>query len=563
MFLLKLQQSLPIISTRQQCKGLWFCLLLLFSLGCASNRSDSLRRHYSENYPEYTLNRSAAQEPDAFQTLTQERTPITEKKLAAPQTQTFHSTASPATQEGRNSGVLTTYDSLPITSGYLSDSIEQNFAEDDDLTGPQNTSSFVEGKLFNLLQDAYVRRDQIEFLRLYAFFMESFPNTVRRSFLEEFRKSFFYTEGLNVDSLEGTLVDISYPATKSWDELNAYFTKLNRNGIASIQIPILQFMGKSVYLFAQAQRKQGYFFQSKKGAPVDDLLEKVILMAHDNNLKVFASFPLRNHPLVSDAAEYLQDESWDPIQNQTVPNLKLDLLNPGTQHYLQSLLDDLVQTRIDGIIFQDDFTYDIREGFSPIARSRFKFHTGRDTDLNQMLISIPPTDNQDYGVVTGDSFEALSKWRTQEIKQVLWELVSHVRQQRSDLSLGLEVTPEMLLDEEISQKWYSTGLHYLKDLDVGFYILKNRKFNSMEESDPESYIKSLNKLREATSQSKEIFLKIALNQETNNVILLNRKLNHYTRWINDYPGTRMAIGPVNRLENWSFLRYTSSDQDQE
>ena len=85
----------------------------------------------------------------------------------------------------------------------------------------------------------------------------------------------------------------------------------------------------------------------------------------------------------------------------------------------------------------------------------------------------------------------------------------------------------------------------------------------MEESDPESYIKSLNKLREATSQSKEIFLKIALNQETNNVILLNRKLNHYTRWINDYPGTRMAIGPVNRLENWSFLRYTSSDQDQE
>ncbi|MCP4297441.1 MAG: hypothetical protein GY786_17715 [Proteobacteria bacterium] len=541
-------------------RNLFFSTLTsIFFVSCS--QPISISDQYSQNYPEYTLETHKKKGDGEAQKISQGKSVvIIEEHLEENSDETLNS-SSMEQQHTSSDNTLIEY-KTSINTGYLEDSIRTNHAEGDIQTNAQNTTTFIEGKLFNLVEKAYTRRDEVEFLKLYNFFLETFPNTTRRSFLEEFRQSFFYTEGLNVDALEGTMVEFSFPEANSWENLDKYFTKLNRNGVASIQIPILQFLEQPVYLFAKQQETQGYYFKAGKIQVVDNVLDKLISMAHENNLKVLASFPLRNHPLLNDWDSYIMDDAWDPIQNSIFTTGKLDLLNPKGLTYIKFLLDNLLKTEIDGVIFQDDFTYELHEGFSQVARNRFRLMTGRNIDVASFLISYKVRKKRELGVLASNGFDAYINWRSREIKQSLWEIIDHARAARKGLTVGLEVTPEMLLNEKISKKWYSTSLGFLKDLGVDFFVLKKRKFNSNDEIDGEHFFEAAALLDSNINDDSSFYMKVELSKDTNNVILLNQKIDLLKNEFNSKKTFHMAIGPIDRLKNWSFLKYTHSAQQQ-
>jgi hypothetical protein len=144
-------------------------------------------------------------------------------------------------------------------------------------------------------------------------------------------------------------------------------------------------------------------------------------------------------------------------------------------------------------------------------------------------------------------------WRTREIKQLLWELTERIRDESKTFQIGIEVTPEMLLGQEESVKWYSTGLHFLRDLKVNFYVLKWRKFNSELESDSETYKTAVVRLRKAIPRRVQIYLKVPLSGKTRNVIQLNRKIRFSTGFQENMQGVKLSVGPINRLENLDFI----------
>ncbi len=436
-----------------------------------------------------------------------------------------------------------------VVQGQLEEHPDYQYAANDTVVG-QNTSSMIEGKIFKLIEKAYARRDYDEFLRLYSFFLESFPHSSQKGLLDEKRDSFFYHEELHKDELQGSLVDISYPDAKTWNELNRYFEKLKESGVEMIQVNVVQYLSTPVYLFATEKKLQGYYFSGHNGVLIEDLLTRMASTAHDKGLKILASFPLRHHPQLSSKPEFLMDESWNEFQNRTTPNLKLDLLNPQSQIYLQELIDALMSVNIDGIVFRDDFTYEINEGFSEMAQFRYTKHTGRPIVFNQMFL---PVNKKHHAILTSDDFDDVALWRTREIKQLLWELTSSIKDARHDFMVGIEATPEMLLDNPNSVKWYSTGLSFLRDLKVDFYILKWRKFNSDIESDPEVYRAAALGLRQAISEKTDIYLKVPLGDYTKNIIRLNRKLASHTEIKKEMEGVKLAIGPVDRLKNFEFL----------
>lgn len=539
-----------------------FFLVLLFIAsttliisGCSGKRSTvKARKYYSENYPEGTLMTSDESQSPKKERRREEPKSTKKKELVRESQKIDYSKPQPMKAE-------IVRKEKPVY-GYLDDPVEMQYADEERILEEQNTVTFVEEKLFKMIQKAYEQRDQKEFLKLYSLFLESFPGTSRQSYLEEYRQSFFYKEGLDVDRLEGSMTELLFPEAKTWDELNQYFAKLNRNGIATIQLNMVQLSGETHFLFAKRERAEGYYFHSNVGRTIDDVLEKATQLAHDNNLKVFISFPLRNHPMISQRSEYLLDESWNPIQNKTAPNAKLDLLNPGSKNYLLDLLDSIMASSADGIIFQDDFTYKIHEGFSSMAQKRFRFHTGREVEFNNLFVPVQSGHRNAYGILATNDFNAIVDWRSGEIKQLLWELIDYVRQQKPGTSIGLETTPEMLLRPKMAKKWYSTGLHYLHDLNVNFFVLKRRKFDSEAESAPKDFIQAAKLLRETLPRDKNVVLKVPLNKKTNNVIEMNRGLHGYDRLLEDYEGFQLAIGPVDRTRNFTFLKYTISTQDQ-
>lgn len=447
----------------------------------------------------------------------------------------------------------TKINSEEMVTGELQKYPEYHYAADD-ITG-QNTASMVEGKIFKLAEEAYKKRDYDEFIRLYSLFVESFPHSSQKGFLDQKKRNFFYRENLKTEELQGALLEITYPEAKSLDELNSYFEKMKKSGMTSVQVGVVQTLGTPVFLFAKFKNREGYYFSSNRGNTVDDILSRITELAHIHGLKLYVSLPLRHHPNLSQSSEFIMDESWNAFQNRTTPNTRLDLLNPAGKAFLFDLIDDLLQGDLDGIVLKDDFTYEPNEGFSEVAIDRYVTASGQPISFNQMFVPTGKNSKSgnSYDVLISDAFDDVILWRTREIKQFLWDIVAYIKEGRPELDVGIELTPEMVLDELNPMKWYSSGLKYVHNLNVDFFILKWRKYNSPLQSDPESYRSAAEALRNAVAAEKEIYLKVPLSHETKNTIVLNRVIDSQNELQKEFSGMKFAIGPVDRTERLDIM----------
>lgn len=442
--------------------------------------------------------------------------------------------------------------STTINTGYLEKEPEYKLAQETDALEEQNTGSMIESKLFKRVEAAFAKRDQDQFLALYKFFLDSFPQSKRKTLLNEYLNNFFYSETLDSVQLRGSLLEIELPAAKNWNELDKYFEDISEKGIESIQLDMIQLTQTPIFLFSKQLKKQGYYFYVKNRPLVDDILEKVVNIAHKNRLKVLISLPLRHHPMIGHNSVLLMDEKWSAIQNETRSNRKLDLLNHSVQDFLNSIIDSLLASEVDGIVFKDDFTYDITDGFSKAAIDNYQVSTGRKIIFNDMFVPVKVSNDEEIGVLTTEKYMNVAKWRTREIKQLLWDIVSRIRRIRSAFIIGLDVVPEMILDEETSVKWHSTGLRFLKDLEIDFFKLKWMKYNSDMETDSNIYKKALSVLTDI-SKKVVIYTKIPFNEQRKNVILLNDKITEVVKLQEDYKNTKTAIGNVNRLRQYDLI----------
>lgn len=528
---------------------------ILVLLSSCSSSPRQLKDYYAGNYPQpRSSNRGAQQKERPNQVKVQSLATHTRRS------ESIKNDRLPDVLPGKRRPSLAHYNdsgkktgSLKMVKGSLEDPVDLKFATSKPKLSEYNVSSMIEGKLLKLVEDAYVRRDENEFTRLYKFFLDSFPQSGRKSYLEEKWRTFFYSEELEIAPLKGSLVEVAYPKASNLDEFSQYLAKLKSNGIATVQLNVVQDLEQPIYLFAKPENPLGYYFNTPSGPLVDNLLSKLTALVHDNGLKILVSLPLRGHPMLGHQSDLMVDESWNSIQNRTTPNAKLDLLNPRGKQYLEELIDSLLSSQIDGIVFKDDFTHEINEGFSAVARRRYLEATGRTILFNQLFIPVKPAANERYEILADEAFNDIAVWRTREVKQLLWDLITDIRAKKRSMILGLEVTPEMILQEDLSVKWYSTGLSYLKDLDLDLFVLKWRKTGSDAESDFKSYKKSAWQLRDSALSKTSIYMKVPLSSETNNVIRLNRRIRENVSAQQDMEMTKLAIGPVSRLKQLDFL----------
>jgi len=540
--------------------GYLFAIFLVFLMittqSCTRQQPSDLTQWYSEHYPDQQ--KTTVPAPVSEITLGSQVNENQERWIAGDEKSGNSSaTTTKGSQLADDQNGLeireTQSKTAKLRTGYLDEPIDLKYASEV-RTSQYNTESVIEEKLYKLVQEAFEKRDELKFLRLYNFFLESFPQSKRKEELAERHNHFFYSESIEVDKLKDALVELTYPAARSYDELRQYFIKLKMNGIKVVQVDVVQFMDTPIYLFANAKNRQGYYFSSKKQPLVDDLLDKITRIAHENGLHLFVSFPFRHHPLIGHNDVFLMDESWSSIQNKTVPNTKLDLLNPDSRIFLKNLLTTLLNSKIDGIVFKDDFTYHITEGFSNVAQKRYLTEIGKQINFNQLFVPSQKFKADQFGVLADEDFRDIALWRSREIKQLLWDMIAFVRKSKKKMVVGIETTPEMLLDPQISIKWYSTGLDLLHDLDVDFFMLKWRKFGSQAESDPQSYKNAALALRNSIPDNKKLLMKIPLSQETKNTIKLNRRIRENDMIRNELDNSQLAIGPISRIDKFGFLK---------
>ncbi len=417
----------------------------------------------------------------------------------------------------------------------------------------QNTSALVEGKIFRHLEAAFAQRDLVEFEKVMAYYRQSFPQSPRKGEIEQLRQKFYYQEQLPSYLLKDGFVRLQYPQAKSLEELSEYFKTLKELNISTVILAASQTKGTPVYLFAHRDKTVGYYFAVKNGPMIENLFDRIIAIAHEQKLKVHVALPVRDLPGLSSYSDFILDESWNFLQNETKITQKLDLFHPLGKAYLYALVDDILNLDIDGVLLCADYAYQQQEGFSAFDRKLFIEDTGLDLHFDQLFATRKSRGR--FGVLTREEFHDIALWRTRELTQSLWELIAHLRQSQRKLSIGIEVYPGMLSEEERAMRNYSMNLSHLKDLEVDYFYLAWKGQGRVGAQEKQDYKKAAQKLRTHIAPHKTLVVTVPLNESNKNLVFLNQALQQQATFKQESSKVEIAIGPINRYQGLDFVQY--------
>ncbi len=167
----------------------------------------------------------------------------------------------------------------------------------------------------------------------------------------------------------------------------------------------------------------------------------------------------------------LHDWSFDLRSQRVGITSYFSLFSLGYQAALRNVLSELSQSKIAGIVFQEDVPLGLRDGLSPIAVK--KFESAFDLTLNPATLFLrgkpvrtsqrAAEDLRDMPMPTyPDVFWKWAGWKSRERLRVMNELVHTIRGEFPHLQFGVEIHPESIHDPvyalaHFSEDWVETA----------------------------------------------------------------------------------------------------------
>ncbi|MBI4400212.1 MAG: tetratricopeptide repeat protein [Nitrospirae bacterium] len=199
----------------------------------------------------------------------------------------------------------------------------------------------------------------------------------------------------------------------------------------------------------------GVYFRTDR-APVNwDILGRLVPLAHQHGLAVFAAVTLRRMNWLEPPLQW-NDSAYDPSSRQLRPTPYLDIFNPAFQDHLISLLTDLAASGVDGMLFRSDAPLGPTEGFSAFGLQGFErdFHIQLDPlRLSWLPEQEDPASRSPKALTapkplpeSAPEFWRWSGWKARETLKVMDRLRRALRGASPKLQFALEIHPEAVTD---------------------------------------------------------------------------------------------------------------------
>jgi hypothetical protein len=216
---------------------------------------------------------------------------------------------------------------------------------------------------------------------------------------------------------------------------------------------------------------EGQNFQNELGQDLDTVIEDAVHAGQAVYLGV--SLPCLGLFAPESVGEIPQLHEWsfDPRSQRVGITPYFSLFSSGYQAVLRDVLSELSQSKIAGIVFQEDVPLGLRDGLSPIAVK--KFESAFDITLNPATLFLrgrpvrtsqrAAEDIRDMPMPTyPDVFWKWAGWKSRERLRVMKELVHNIRVQFPHLQFGVEIHLESIHDPvyalaHFSEDWVETA----------------------------------------------------------------------------------------------------------
>lgn len=188
----------------------------------------------------------------------------------------------------------------------------------------------------------------------------------------------------------------------------------------------------------------GVYFPTTRAYMVEDVLGRLVPLAHRHGLSVFGSFSPHDLPWLGRVAEWMT-LVYNPSDHGVRPAAELDLFNPDVQSYLIGLTTDLAQTGVDGVLLRAR----VRNGFAyEVGTSAFRgFEASFGLSMEpSQLFTGTTTKNPGSGNGEPPYYWRWVGWKTRSYLAFLQRLAEAMRSERASMRVVLEAHPETLTD---------------------------------------------------------------------------------------------------------------------
>ena len=275
-------------------------------------------------------------------------------------------------------------------------------------------------------------------------------------------------------------VQILWMNCRNFDEVEKSIYKLKMAGVNTLIIRVFQNRYDRFYPFANppsppftkgGMGRSGVYFNTSYAPVIDDILGKLVEIAHRNNIKIFAWMTTRDSSwLIEEHPDFLES-IYDFKNGAIVKGERLNIFNPEVIERLKGVYRDLARYDIDGILFQDDLVLRHTEGYSNEARSLFKRDTGISADPATMYKNIYQKDGRYYVSSYTPFFWKWSEWKSKRLSHTASEIMSAAKEVNPDLKFAINLYYETVSSPRDALAWLSQNIDELINHKFDYYAV--------------------------------------------------------------------------------------------
>ena len=259
---------------------------------------------------------------------------------------------------------------------------------------------------------------------------------------------------------------------KTPGQLKNEIARMKLAGVNTLIVRVFQNRGDRPYPLTGLKRsKPGVYFNTAHAPVIYDLLGKVVAIAKPMGMKVFAWMTTRTCDWLPAAED--RGYEYDFSKKRIVRGNGLNIFSAFTADYLSALYKDLAYYDIDGILFQDDLVLRHNEGFSPVARMKYKNAYGHEPHPSNLYKNVyySAAAHKYYVRKYTAEFRQWAKFKNDGIMHLTSKIMDSVHSVNPGIKFALNCYYEAALMPDKALLWLAQDLNNSKNYGFDYYSM--------------------------------------------------------------------------------------------
>ncbi len=269
----------------------------------------------------------------------------------------------------------------------------------------------------------------------------------------------------HVIAQQAAAVQIFSLESKSQKELKTEFKKLADQGVDTIIIRMFKNPGDTPFLLLPEKTETGLYFKTSREPLVSNLLPHILSAAHHAGLRCFAWITTRKCPWLLREHPEWDSPKTEIATGQKLPSGQLDIFREDVRQRLSSIILQLANSGVDGILIQDDWVSRQSDDFFTSAWRSFSGKAFSTADLRKLF------KRTSTHTAYLPRYYEWSRYKARKLAHILNGILREAKSKHPNVQIAVNIYYETVVSPENARNWLSQDLEELLPLPVDFWAV--------------------------------------------------------------------------------------------